>query len=121
VDVNSNASDFTSPVQISWGSGQESRKCQVVRLTPNEYSIDQNYPNPFNPSTTIEYALPKEGHVLLKVYNGLGQEVATLVDGYEGAGYKSVVFNASGLGSGVYYCSLSANGMSVTKAMLLMK
>ena len=88
---------------------------------PHSFVLKQNYPNPFNQSTTINYSLPKDEHVLLKIYDALGQEVGTLVDGNESAGYKSVIFNAAGQGSGVYYCRLSADGKSMTKPMLLMK
>ncbi len=74
---------------------------------PKEYSLAQNFPNPFNPSTTIEYALPKESYVTLKVYNVLGQEVRTLVNRPQSAGYKTVQWdgkNESGetVAGGIY-------------------
>jgi len=81
----------------------------------------QNYPNPFNPSTTISFNLPKSGIVTLKVYNLMGAEIRTLVEGYKEAGIYTVNFNAEGHPSGMYLYSLSTNGFTVTKKMLFMK
>jgi hypothetical protein len=75
---------------------------------PVEFSLEQNYPNPFNPITVINYTLPVASHVVLKVFNLLGQEVEKLVDEIQDAGFKSQVWNASGLPSGVYYYRLNA-------------
>jgi hypothetical protein len=69
---------------------------------PEEFALWQNYPNPFNPSTTIRFSFPQREHVTLKVFDVLGREVATLVDGEKDAGEHSVVYNANGLPSGVY-------------------
>ena len=62
--------------------------------TPAEYNLAQNYPNPFNPSTTINFSLPEASHVRLAVYNALGQEVSTLINGFMEAGIHKVNFNA---------------------------
>lgn len=79
----------------------------------DEYSMMDNYPNPFNPSTTIEFELAEQSFVLLKVYNQLDQEVATLIGGEEmEAGVMSVGFDASVFASGVYYYHLVARGLS---------
>ena len=96
---------------------------------PAEYVAHQNYPNPFNPTTVISYDLPVNSYVTLKVYDVLGQEVKTLVDGSQAAGYKSVEFDASGLPSGMYFYRVTAvaagsNGspqyfQSVKKLMLV--
>jgi hypothetical protein len=81
----------------------------------------QNYPNPFNPSTTIRYALARSSHVTLTVYNVLGQQVAALVKGREGAGYHEVVFDASGLSSGMYFYRLTAGEFTDVKRFGVMK
>lgn len=87
---------------------------------PTNFIVDQNYPNPFNPSTVISYSIPREGIVTVKVFNTLGQEVATLVNTYQSAGKYTVNFNASNLSSGVYFYRVqSAENISVKKMMLI--
>ncbi len=88
---------------------------------PNNYSLSQSYPNPFNPTTQIKYALPKAGAVTLKVYNTLGQEVATLVSQEQKPGYYAVTFDASRFASGVYFYRIQAGNYSLTKKMVLLK
>jgi hypothetical protein len=91
---------------------------------PNQYFLSQNYPNPFNPSTKINYGVKEGGQVTLKVYNILGVEIATLVNGYKPAGTYEAFLNASatgGLSSGVYIYSLSVNGFRQTRKMILEK
>ena len=75
---------------------------------PKNYNLVQNYPNPFNPSTILRYDLPHQSSVTLKVYNVLGQVVATLVNGVVSAGYQSTQWNAGGFASGVYFYSMKA-------------
>lgn len=85
------------------------------------YSLSQNYPNPFNPMTRIDYSLAKAGFVSIKVYNMLGQEVATLVNREMSAGSHFVGFNASNLPSGSYVYELNANGVRLSKKLMLVK
>ena len=87
----------------------------------DKFKLDQNYPNPFNPSTNISFELPSASVVQLKVYNLLGQEVASLVDGRLNSGNHSVNFDASTLSSGVYIYRLSSGGMSYSRKMILVK
>ncbi|MEX1138913.1 MAG: T9SS type A sorting domain-containing protein [Bacteroidota bacterium] len=75
-------------------------------VTPNSFILSQNYPNPFNPSTTIEFTIPYTGAATLKIFNLLGEEVETLVAGVLSSGRHSVVWNAIGKTSGIYFCQL---------------
>ncbi|WP_153038449.1 T9SS type A sorting domain-containing protein [Balneola sp. EhC07] len=88
---------------------------------PKEFSLRQNYPNPFNPSTNIEFALPEQAVVSLKVYNLLGREISTLVSGRMSAGIHKIEFNASGLSTGLYFYRIQAGGFMQTKKMMLIK
>ena len=88
---------------------------------PSRHALHFNYPNPFNPSTTIEFALPHPGHVTLKVYNVLGEEVAILSAGDHAAGTFTATWNASGMPSGVYLYRLSAGEYVQTMKMVLMR
>jgi len=88
---------------------------------PKEFSIKQNFPNPFNPSTKIYFGIPEESRVVLKVYNLLGQEVATLVNEVKEPGHHYVNFNASNLNSGIYLYQIEAKNYKVTKKMMLVK
>ncbi|OQY69625.1 MAG: hypothetical protein B6D45_12525 [Ignavibacteriales bacterium UTCHB3] len=84
----------------------------VEVANPTEFSLSQNYPNPFNPSTLINFSLATDAKVVLSVYNVLGQEVATLVNGTLGAGMHSVNFDASMLNSGLYIAKINASGVN---------
>jgi hypothetical protein len=89
--------------------------------TVMEYALHQNYPNPFNPSTEIVFDMKENGPVNLKVYNLMGQEVTTLLNGNMNQGRHSISFNAANLPSGVYIYRMEANGFSAQNKMLLMK
>ena len=88
---------------------------------PSEYSLLQNYPNPFNPETTIEYNLPIAGSVSLRIFDVLGREIKTLLQGDQPAGKHSVSFNAAGLSSGIYYYKLQSGTFVQTRKMILVK
>jgi glucose/arabinose dehydrogenase len=89
--------------------------------TPKEFVLEQNYPNPFNPITVINYQVPKEGLISLKVYNVLGTEIATLVNENKTAGIYSIEFDAAQLTSGIYFYELASGSYSSTKKMILLK
>lgn len=93
---------------------------EISNELPTQYRID-NYPNPFNPSTTINYQLPENGFVTIKVFDILGKEVETLVNENKSAGYYKVNFDGGNLTSGVYIYSIQVNGITQSKKMLLAK
>ena len=101
---------FTSPSDVEQISG-----------LPSDFSLSQNYPNPFNPSTNIEYSIPEESFVQLKVYDILGNEVATLVNEEQTAGTYRADFNGEGLSSGLYIAQLTAGNFVQTIKMSLLK
>jgi hypothetical protein len=86
-----------------------------------DFRLNQNYPNPFNPNTIISWNVPFDSYQTLKVYDVLGNEVASLVNEYRTAGNYSINFNASNLSSGVYYYKLTAGNFTETKKMILMR
>jgi len=88
---------------------------------PENLQLSQNYPNPFNPTTKIDFALPEASQVTLTVYNMLGQQVATLEDGFLSAGLHSVSFDASNLSSGIYLYRLQAGDQVMTRTLTLVK
>jgi Secretion system C-terminal sorting domain len=104
---------FTTPTDV---------KSQRQQLKPANFNLFQNYPNPFNPATNIEFTVPADGRATLKVYNILGQEVATLFDGVAIAGkYNQVTFDASKLANGIYFSRLEFGGQMQVKKMMLLK
>jgi hypothetical protein len=94
---------------------------QVADVLPKQYELTQNYPNPFNPSTTIQFSIPEAGKVSLKVFNLLGQQVASLMDGVQNAGRYNVRFDASKLSTGVYFYQLQTENFRSIKKMMLLK
>ncbi|MCL5266515.1 MAG: T9SS type A sorting domain-containing protein [Bacteroidetes bacterium] len=94
---------------------------QADTVTEEKQFVLGNYPNPFNPTTTIKLEVPSSGFASLKVYDVLGREVATLVNGIQSVGVHSATFDGSGLSSGVYFCRLTASGLAQVKKMLLTK
>ena len=89
--------------------------------TPENYSLGSAHPNPFNPTTEISYALPEYSRITMEVYNTLGRKVATLIYGYQSAGYHTVVFDAKNLSSGIYFYTMKTDNYIKTNKMLLVK
>ena len=126
--------EYLDDLHLRWDA-EGQRIAQVVSLTgsadPNssfksennirDYYLSQNYPNPFNPSTTIQYSIPESGNVQLKIYNLLGEEVATLVNDFKNAGSYQVRFNASDLSSGIYYYRIESEKFIQVKKMVLIR
>lgn len=106
---------FTDPIQIDVVTSVRENNA------PLAFALAQNFPNPFNPSTMIEFTLPKAGYTTLKIFNLLGQEVGSLVDGLVDAGRHTITWNASALPSSVYLYKLTSNGAVETKRLVLMK
>jgi len=104
--------EFTGELDVS---------SEMDEYIPVGYHLDQNYPNPFNPSTVIRYQLPQSSHVLLEIYDILGQRVATLVNEQISAGSHDVTYDASGLTSGVYIYRLRTENTSLSRSMLLVR
>jgi parallel beta-helix repeat protein len=115
------SSSAISATTLSKSQTIEQSTTDVEENLPKDCGLSQNYPNPFNPTTMIDFRLPKDSHVTLKVYDVLGRHIMTLVDQYESAGYHSVVFDASRLGSGVYIYKLSAGDFNQIKRMVVIK
>ncbi|AFH47897.1 PKD repeat protein [Ignavibacterium album JCM 16511] len=119
-----------SPLQYDHFAGESVIKLNPTdvkddqNIIPSKFELHQNYPNPFNPTTKIKYRIPNVGTGLalsvLKVYDLLGNEVATLVNEYKPAGSYEVEFNGNNLASGIYFCRMQAgNYISIKKMMLL--
>jgi hypothetical protein len=124
-DVNRNApisSKDTIEFMITDANGLIVMKSFIFSYTgPEEFKLEQNFPNPFNPTTTIQYQLPHDARVTLKVYDILGSEVATLVNEGQEAGYKEVQFSGSNIASGMYVYRLSADKFVSVKKMMVLK
>ena len=103
------------------GTFEYSSEVEVEVITPTEFNLAQNYPNPFNPSTKITFSLPVDSKVSLKVFDMIGQEVASLVNQDLTAGVHNYVFNATGFNSGVYFYKLQAGNFVETKKMILLR
>jgi hypothetical protein len=103
------------------GTYAYSGEVTVEVVAPDRYTLEQNYPNPFNPSTTIKYAVAKDGMVNVAIFNLLGEKVATLVNTNQKAGSYELKFDASSLSSGVYFYSIEAGDFKAVRKMMLMK
>lgn len=108
---------FTGDETTTGMSGENNRD----KNSPRKYNLGQNYPNPFNPETRIEYSIPKNGYVSLKVYNLLGQVESTLYNGFQHTGQYAATFNGKDLASGIYLYQLKADNYVETKKLVLLK
>lgn len=121
---NNNIADY---VTLQYNTGSDNQNLSFVAKglnvnTPKTFNLSQNYPNPFNPSTVITYSIPKKSIVNLKIYNVLGQEIASLINNeLKQPGFYNVRFDASNLPSGLYLYKLTAGDYSEVKKMLLIK
>ena len=118
VDVSGNESDPSEPAMVTLGVQED--------LMPMEYALMQNYPNPFNPSTQIMYSLPKTSSVKIIIYDMLGSKVRTLYNGFQDAGYKNVLWNATNeqgdpVSAGMYIYTIEAESFFASKKMILLK
>ena len=103
------------------GTFEYSKEIEVEVGIPDKFSLSQNYPNPFNPGTKISWQSPVGGYQTLKIYDVLGNEVATLVNEYRNAGSYEVEFNSAGLSSGVYFYRIQVGDFIETKKMVLLR
>ncbi|MBZ0200903.1 MAG: endonuclease [Ignavibacteriaceae bacterium] len=106
------------------GTVKYSPSVEVKTFFPDEYLLSQNYPNPFNPSTNIAFSIPEASEVTIKIFDMLGREVTTLINGFYNAGEHRVTFDASsfgGLSSGLYIYQLNAGSFRSVKKMNLLK
>lgn len=93
----------------------------IENTTPTTFRLQQNYPNPFNPITKIKYQIPEDTRVSFKIFNVLGEEIKTIVNEYQSAGYKEITFNGEDLPSGFYFYRLQTDKFTDVKKMLLVK
>ena len=99
---------------------------EILENIPSIFSLSQNYPNPFNPVTKLDYNLPLRSKVNISIYNVLGQEIKTLVNGVKEYGYHSTTWNGQDnvgreMASGVYFARITSQGFTKTRKMLLVK
>ncbi len=94
---------------------------EILIGIPVRFELSQNYPNPYNPSTKIDYALPADGNVSLKIFDISGKEIAEPINRFLTAGYHSININSSNLTSGTYFYTLEMNNLSITRKMILLK
>jgi len=107
---------------LNWFPDLKPEAIESAPAKATKFALNQNYPNPFNPTTTISYSIPKSGNVTLKVYNMLGHEVATLVEGYRNANQSyRVEFDGNSLSSGIYFYTMTFDNQTVSKKMVLVK
>ncbi len=112
---------YTAGPSGTCAGGTVTGDIEEVETIPTEFALYQNYPNPFNPSTLIKYEVPENSFVSIRVYDLLGEELATLVNEEKSAGSYDVNFDAGQLASGFYIYTIEAGSFVETKKMMLMK
>jgi hypothetical protein len=121
VDANPPSSGTINADGTSYNGAMTTTGVEQISELPIDYILSQNYPNPFNPSTNIEYSIPSESFVELKVYDVLGNEVASLVNEQQQAGIYRAEFIAENLPSGMYLARITANEFTRVVKMTLLK
>ena len=95
---------------------------EIINVTePTSYTLNQAYPNPFNPITNIDFSIPTDSYVSIKVYDILGKQVISLVDEHYGSGYHTVTWNANEYSSGIYFVKMVAEDFIDTQKLMLIK
>jgi len=117
-DLGNHYSEYSNTIDFRFGTSSE--KISVINQEL-DYALDQNFPNPFNPTTKISYSIKQEGIVTLKVYDVLGNEVATLINEVKPEGFYDVDFNANDLPSGIYFYKMQAGKFMAVNKMVLMR
>jgi len=113
--------EVMATARVNMANSVSAIKGSISEHLPKQIQLYQNHPNPFNPSTEIAYKLSKGSRVELSIYNTLGQKVKTLVNGRQAEGLHRMIFDASGLASGIYYYRLNADGFVKIRKMLLIR
>jgi len=121
VDANPPNTGTINVEETNYNGALATTGVEQISGLPNDYDLSQNYPNPFNPSTNIEYSIPSESFVELKVYDVLGNEIASLVNEQQQAGVYRADFTADNLPSGMYFARIRANEFTRVVKMILLK
>ena len=110
-------------IQIDYDGKRNESNVVKVEITAelSEFRLEQNYPNPFNPSTNINYTIPEDNFVELKIFNAIGEEIVELVSETQNAGSYDISFNATDLSGGIYFYRLKAGNFSQVRKMMLVK
>ena len=120
VDPPSDQADFMNRIYFA-KVNFEPLSTDKVEARPKRIQVSPNYPNPFNPVTTIDFSLDSSTEIFLKIYDLLGNEVASLAEGFFPSGTHSIVWNASNFPAGIYICKISSDYITYTQKMILLK
>ena len=103
------------------GNFEYSPEVNVILEIPQVFTVKQNFPNPFNPTTKIEYSIPEDNNVQVKIYNAIGMEITTILNEFQQAGKHNVTFNAANFSSGIYFYKITNGNYSQIKKMVLLR